>query len=196
MLECDKTVRTAWTRDGLLGAELAGKTMGIVGFGRIGKQVARLACAFGMSVLAYCRNPDQNEAERLGVKLVELEELLRNSDIVTLHVPLTEETRGLIGEREFSLMKGAPLLINTARGPVVDKNALITALKNHTIAGACIDVFDVELLPSSDPLIELEGLILSPHIGFYTREALERRARVTFENIKAFLKKELINTVN
>lgn len=178
---CDAVTRDGKTRAGLLGFELSGKTVGIVGAGAIGLKTAALFRAFGCKVLAYNRTPKTVE----GIEFVSLEELMKNADIVSLHVPLTVDTKGLIGIDLLRIMKKNAILINTARGPVVDSVALANALKEGNIAGAAIDVFDVEPpIPSSEPLLFAPNCILAPHVGFATQEALEKRAVIAFTNIK------------
>ncbi|MFQ5710637.1 MAG: 2-hydroxyacid dehydrogenase [Candidatus Geothermarchaeales archaeon] len=148
-----------------LGSDVHGKTLGIVGLGRIGEAVARRARGFDMRIL-YFDIVRRGELEgELGVEYVSLEELLRASDYVSLHVPLMRETRHMMGEEEFNLMKATAYLINTSRGPVVDEEALYKALKERRIAGAALDVFEVEPLSDDNPLLELENVVLTPHIG-------------------------------
>ena len=181
---CENAVRTGGTKAGLIGFELEGKTFGIVGAGAIGCRVARIAQAFGCTVYAWSRT--QKDIE--GVTWTDLDTLLSACDIVSLHVPLTEETRGLINAEKLSLMKPSAVLINTARGPVVDAAALSDALNEGRLAGACIDVFDTEPpLPSDTPLLQAKNLTAAPHIGFATKEAFLKRAHLVFENIRAFL---------
>ena len=181
---CGTAVRTGGTKDGLIGCELEGKKFGVVGAGAIGSRVIRIAQAFGCEVYAYSRT----QKDITGVSWTDLDTLLSCCDIVSLHVPLTEETRGLISAEKLALMKPSAVLINTARGPVVDSAALSAALNSEQIAGACIDVFDIEPPLSPDtPLLQAKNLIAAPHIGFATREALVKRAHLVFENIRAFL---------
>lgn len=181
---CNAAVRAGKTKEGLVGFELEGKKFGVVGTGAIGSRVARIAQAFGCEVYAYSRT----RRELSGVTYVGLDELLSLCDIVSLHVPLTGETRGMIHAGNLALMKPSAVLINTARGPVVDSAALTDALNSGIIAGACVDVFDVEPpLPLDTPLLHAKNLTAAPHIGFATQEALVKRARMVFENIQAFL---------
>lgn len=180
---CDKLTRQGLTKEGLNFYELEGKTIGIVGIGEIGKRVAKIANAFGMKVLGYRRHFETIE----GVENVDLETLLKRSDIVSLHTPLTKETTHLISYKELELMKSSAILINTARGKVVDSEALQDALVNHKIAGAGIDVFENEPpIASNHPLLNAPNVILCPHIGFATNEALVKRAIIVFENIKKY----------
>lgn len=194
IIECDKTVREGGDNTGLLGRELFGKTIGVVGTGKIGMRVCEIALAFGMNVLAYSRT-EKDELKAKGVKYVPLEELLRNSDIVTIHVPLNKDTEGLIGEKELSMMKEGAIIINTARGKIIDTASLAKMLESGRIM-ACLDVFDMEPpLPEEYPLRNAKNAILAPHVGYYTKEALERRLRITVDNIKAFLEGKPRNVV-
>ena len=184
MIASDKAVREGKTRAGLLGIELSGKTFGVIGAGAIGKRTSALAKAFGCEVVFYNRGKTEIE----GAKFVELDELLAVSDVISLHVPLTAETKGLIGAKEIAKMKKTALLINAARGPVVDSKALADALKEGRIAGAGIDVFGGEPPIASDhPLLNAPNVILAPHIGFATQEAMEKRAVIAFKNVQAYL---------
>lgn len=181
---CDAATRREGTKDGLVGFELEGKTIGVVGTGAIGSRVIEIAKAFGMEVIAYNRTPGKVS----GVKYANLDDVLKQADIVTLHVPLTEETRGLIGERELSMMKPTAVLVNTARGPVVETQALADALRKGVIAGAAIDVFDSEPpVSSEDPLIGAPHTLLTPHVAFATKESMIKRAIIEFDNIAAFI---------
>lgn len=183
----DAAVRSGGTRAGLPGNDLAGKTLGIIGTGAIGLRVAELGRAFGCRLLGYSRTKRQ-EAVDLGLQYVDLEELLQKSDIVTIHTPLTDETRLLINRERLSLMKPTAILINTARGPIIDNHALAEALEKGRIAGAGIDVFDTEPPLDTDyPLLHTKNTVLTPHVGFSTEEALYRRAEITIRNIEAWL---------
>ncbi|MCH2213391.1 MAG: hypothetical protein MK110_18985 [Fuerstiella sp.] len=174
-----------WTRqENIL---LAGKTLGIVGAGPIGSHMAKLGRAIGMHVIAWTFNPTDERAEDLGVRFVELDELLRTSDVVSLHVKLTEESRHMIGKRELELMKPGGLLVNTARGAVVDTNALVESLNSGQLAGAALDVFEAEPLPSDDPLLHCEQLVLTPHAADQTPEGLDLLNEGVVDNVIAFL---------
>jgi phosphoglycerate dehydrogenase-like enzyme len=155
------------------GNDVAGKTLGLIGCGHIGTTVARRASGFAMHVLAYNRTP-KPEAEKLGVKFVSLDELLAQSDFISIHAALTPETRGMIGEAQFRKMKSGVFLINTARGAIVDESALIKALVEKRIAGAALDVFATEPLPTNSPLRSTPHLLLSPHQGSSSLETGER----------------------
>ena len=183
--KCDTAARNGGTKAGLIGFELEGRTMGIVGTGAIGARVAKLADAFGMDVIAYSRTP----GKVAGVRYVSLEELLAQADVVSLHVPLTDETRGMIGAEELALMKKTAVLVNTARGPVVDTKALADALNSSRIAGAAIDVFDKEPpLDADEPLINAKNTVVTPHVAFATDESMIKRAEIEFRNIAEFIK--------
>ena len=183
--KCDTAARNGGTKAGLIGFELEGRTMGIVGTGAIGARVAKLAAAFGMDVIAYSRTP----GKVAGVRYVSLEELLAQADVVSLHVPLTDETRGMIGAEELALMKKTAVLVNTARGPVVDTKALADALNSSRIAGAAIDVFDKEPpLDADEPLINAKNTVVTPHVAFATDESMIKRAEIEFRNIAEFIK--------
>lgn len=177
---CDRACRDGKTKDGLVGFELAGKKFGIVGLGAIGSRVADIAHAFGCEVFAYTRTPKTHP----NVTLVDKETLFRTCDIVSLHTPLNDSTRGLVGEKELSWMKPTAYLINTARGGVVDTPALVDALCNHRIAGAGIDVFDMEPpIPSDYQLNKLPNVVVTPHVAFATKQAFEKRAVIIADNL-------------
>lgn len=180
----DKAVRSGGTKKGLMQIELCKKRFGIIGAGAIGLKMARLAEAFGCEVYAYSRTPKNIE----GMKFVGLDELLATCDIVSVHVPLTPQTKDLINAENIVKMKPNAILINTARGPVVNAKVLADALKNGTIAGAGVDVFDVEPpLAGDNPLLDAPHTVLTPHIGFATQEAMQKRAVIAFDNIKKYL---------
>ena len=166
---------------------LQGKTLGVIGTGHIGAEMARLGRAIGMDVIAWTYNPSAARAETLGVRFVELDELLQTADIVSLHVKLTEESHHLIGEREFGVMKQGTLLINVARGGVLDTDALIRALNSGHLGGAAIDVYDQEPLPPNHPLLACEQVILTPHCADMTPEGVELLNEGAVDNIIAFL---------
>ena len=192
LIPCNEAVRRQGTKEGLIGFELEGKTFGIIGTGAIGLRVASIAQAFGCRVLAYSRT----KKDVPGITYTDLETLLKNSDIVSLHTPLTPETRGLIGEKELSSMKPSAILINTARGPVVDSAALADALNCGKIAGAGVDVFEMEPpVPADHPLLNAKNLIATPHVAFATREALVKRAAIVFDNIDRWIKGTPANVI-
>ena len=169
-----------------VGLGLAGKTLGILGLGTIGSQVARVGTAFGMEVIAWSQNLDAERASRAGAKRVERDELLARSDVVTIHLVLSERTRGLIGERELATMKPTAFLVNTSRGPIVDEAALAAALKKGTIAGAGIDVYDNEPIAPDHPLLSAPNTVLTPHLGYVTREGYSAYFRGAVEDIAAW----------
>ncbi|HEY3227363.1 MAG TPA: phosphoglycerate dehydrogenase [Planctomycetota bacterium] len=160
-----------WERSANVGVELEGKTIGIVGLGKVGSQVARYARAFGMRVVAYDPLLVRERAEVLGVELLEFDRLLGEADFITLHLPLTEKTRGLFGAAEFRKMKKSARLVNSSRGGVVDEKALAEALKHREIAGAALDVFETEPPAKDHPLLALDAVTLTPHLGASTEEA-------------------------
>ncbi|MGN1480361.1 2-hydroxyacid dehydrogenase [Porcipelethomonas sp.] len=192
VIKCDTAVRSNGTKDGLVGNEIRGKKFGIVGTGAIGLKVAEIAKVFGCKVYAYSRTQKSVD----GITYLPLDSLLAECDIVSLHVPLTEETRGLINAQKLGLMKKNAVLINTARGPVADSEALADALKSGKIAGACIDVFENEPpIDSSHPLLNAPNVIATPHIAFATAEAMEIRAGMVFDNVTAYLDGKPVNVM-
>jgi phosphoglycerate dehydrogenase-like enzyme len=187
IVPCDRGVREGRWRQGISGfsiSEVAGKTVGVIGAGNIGRKVARRLAAFETSILYYDVVPAPDIEKDLGARRVSLEELLREADIFTLHLPLIRETRGLIGRREFAMMKPTAVLLNTSRGPVVDEEALIEALREKRIAGAGLDVFDEEPISPDNPLLQLDSVVLSPHIGGHSYEAWFRRSGFAWENMQ------------
>ncbi|MGC9187239.1 MAG: glyoxylate reductase [Fervidicoccaceae archaeon] len=180
--------RTGWHPLMLLGMELNGKILGVIGMGRIGREVAKRARSFGMKIVYYdLRRLPQEEEDSLGAKFLDLEELLSTSDVVTIHANLTEQTRHLINEQRLRLMKPTAYLINVARGAIVDANALVKALKEGWIAGAGLDVFEEEPLPASHELTKLKNVVLAPHIGSATIEARNAMAEKVALNLIEFL---------
>ncbi len=175
--------------------ELAGKTMGIVGFGSIGQKVGDIATAFGMNILGFDKHMT-DQSKRKNFRWAEITEVLSESDIVTLHSPLTAETKGLINKDSLNKMKRSAFLINTSRGPVVVENDLTEALNTGIIAGAGLDVLSVEPPSSDNPLFKAKNCIITPHISWATREARERLMKIAVENLKAFLEGKTINRVN
>ncbi|MBQ6535428.1 MAG: hydroxyacid dehydrogenase [Firmicutes bacterium] len=193
--EGDRAVKSRGSSAGLIGRELKGKTLGLVGGGAIACRVAEIVRAFGCRVLVWSRS-ERPEMKELGAEYAELPQLLQESDIVSLHLPLTAETRGLIGADELSLMKPDAVLINTARGPVADTAALTAALNEGRIAGAALDVFDSEPPLDPDlPLLACPHLVLSPHVGYLTEEAMEQRARIAFDNVYRWLEGKPQNVI-
>ncbi len=178
-----------------VGVGLKGKTLGVVGLGRIGSTMAGIALAFGMDVIAWSQNLTEERAREYGARLVDKEALFREADIVTIHLILSDRTRGLVGVPELELMKPTSYLVNTSRGPIVEEAALIDALRNRSIAGAALDVFDVEPLPESHPFRTLDNVLATPHIGFVTRNAYETFYGDTVQNILAWLDGKLIRVI-
>jgi len=174
-----------WQRS--VGDDLAGKTLGIVGLGNIGAQVAKVGLAFGMQLIAWSQNLTREVAAAAGARLVSKQELLGEADVVSIHLVLSGRTRGLIGAAELQLMKPTARLVNTSRGPIIVESALIEALASGRIAGAAIDVFDVEPLPPDHPFRRLERVLATPHIGYVSRGLYERFYRDTVANIVAWL---------
>lgn len=169
------------------GTGLQGKTLGIIGLGRIGSRVAHIAQAFGMRVLATGFTLTAERALAHGVRMAALEDLLARSDVVSIHLRLSDRSHKLIGRRELRLMKPTAYLINTARGPIVDEAALIDALRHHRIAGAGLDVFEQEPIQPSHPLLQLDNVVCTPHIGFVTQETYEQMLGGAVENILNYL---------
>lgn len=178
--------REGKTKDGLVGSELMGKTVGIIGTGAIGLRTARLFHAFGCTTLGYKRHGNNENMEF--IEQVSLDELLSRSDIVSLHCPLNDDSRHLINKETISKMKKDSYLINVARGPVVDSEALAEALNSGYLSGAGIDVFETEPpLDKAHPLLNCKNTIVTPHVAFATKESMELRAKIVFQNIKSWL---------
>ena len=175
-----------------LGDDMAHKTLGIVGLGGIGSKVAKVGMAFGMNLIAWSQNLTAERAAAAGATLVSKEELLRQADVVSIHLVLSERTKGLIGASELALMKPTARLVNTSRGPIVQEAALIQALASHRIAGAAIDVYDTEPLPLDHPYRNMPNLLATPHIGYVSRGLYERFYRDTVSNIIAWLDRDAL----
>ncbi len=180
-----RTRKGAWPRGFV--TQLHGKVLGVVGLGAIGLQAARIARGIGMRVIAWTRAPEGKPIAGLGIEMVSLDDLYRRSDVVSLHVRLTPETTGMVGRREFAAMKDSAILINTARGPVVDEAALLDALRSGAIRGAGLDVFNQEPLPEDHPLGHEPKIVMTPHSGGVTSEALERGLQMAVDNVFAAL---------
>ena len=176
----------------MLGQEVHGATLGIVGMGSIGRQVARRARGFDMTVLYHNRRSDPQAEAELGVVYATLPELLQRADFVTLNVPLTDETRGLIGREQLALMKPTAMLINAARGGVIDHLALLEALQQRLIGGAALDVTEPEPLPRDHALLKLDNLIIAPHLGSATRQTRRKMAELSVANLLAGLRGEAL----
>jgi D-3-phosphoglycerate dehydrogenase len=169
------------------GNEIKDKTVGIIGTGSIGIQTARLFKAFGANLLGYNRS-EKEEAKELGLEYVSLDELLEESDIVTVHLPMNDETENTLSREKLALMKDSAILINAARGPIIDNEALADLLNKGDIAGAGIDVFDMEPpIPSDYPLLNAKNAVLTPHVAYLTDEAMVTRAHIAFENVEKYI---------
>lgn len=191
----DQACREGKTSSGLIGMEIKGKTVGIIGTGNIGIETAKLLKAFGAHVIGWSRR-ERDEAKEVGIHYVSLEELLNSSDIISLHLPMNEETKCFFNQEKINQMKSSAILINCARGGVVDNAALANALNHNKIAGAAIDVFDMEPPLSQDyPLINAKNCLLTPHVAFLTQESMIRRAEIVFDNLYAYLNGEMKNIV-
>lgn len=181
----------------LAGNTLAGKTVGVLGFGRIGKEVARIMKAFGDTpVLAHSRSLTPERAAEVGAQCASLETVLRESDILTIHIQSNAETRGLVGEKEFAMMKPGALLVNTARGPIVSEPAMIAALESGRLGGVGLDVFDIEPLPMDHPLRRFDNALLMSHRGYATVEVMSERYEQAIENLLDFIDGKPVKLLN
>ncbi len=170
-----------------IGPSLHGATLGCVGLGNLGSQVARVGLAFGMNVIAWSQNLTRERAEQVGAKLVSKEELFTQADIVSIHLVLSDRTRGLVSQMELSLMKPTAYLITRPAAPIVDERALVSALRERRIAGAGLDVFDQEPLPAGHPFLELDNTLITPHLGYVTTETYTRFYGEAVEDIVGYL---------
>jgi glyoxylate reductase len=190
IVEGDRIVRAgewpAWRPDFLLGKEMQGSTLGLVGLGAIGEAVARRARGFGMRILYYSRTRKPDTEAALGVEYAALDGLLAASDIVSIHVSLSPETRGLISTEQLSLMKRDALIVNTARGPIIDQAALVEWLRANPLARAALDVFESEPIAVDDPLLQLPNVVAAPHIGSGTLTTRTRMADLVVDNLVAY----------
>jgi D-lactate dehydrogenase len=211
----DETKEDKFSIKGLIGIDLAGKTLGVIGPGRIGQHVIKIANGFEMKVIAYSPHEDKKLAKALNFKYVSLNELLKKSDIITIHAPLNDSTFHMISMKNVKTIKKGAYLINSARGAIVDTTALLYALDNGILAGAGLDVLEgednirderallkgeikrdeMEILIENHALLKERNVIITPHIAFYTKEALMRIVDTTLDNIRGFLKKRLRNEV-
>ena len=173
-----------------VGIEIEGRTLGVVGLGKLGGKVSGLAKAFGMNVIAWSPNLTPARCQEVGVSYASKEELFATADIITVHVVLSQRSRGLVGREELARMKPTSYLVNTARGPIVDEAAVLEALQARKIAGAAIDVFSVEPLPVDHPFRKLDNIVLTPHLGYVTEESFRNHYRQMVEGIDAWLKAE------
>ena len=179
-----------------VGLILHGRTLGLLGLGRIGKRMAQYAQAFGMDVIAWSQNLKAEDAEAVGVRRVEKDELFQQADVISIHLKLSDRSRGLVAAREFGLMKPEAYLINTSRGPIVAEADLIAALRENRIAGAGLDVFGHEPLPDDHPLRTLPNATLTPHLGYFTRETMRAFYGDTAEAVIAFADGKPIRVLN
>jgi phosphoglycerate dehydrogenase-like enzyme len=190
----DRALRQGIWQQGLP-TSLAGATLGLVGLGRLGTQMVAPAGAFGMEVIAWSQNLTADQAAERGARYVAKQELLEKSDVLSIHLVLSDRTRGLIGAGELERMKPTAFLVNTSRGPIVDEQALIAALQANQIAGAGLDVYDSEPLPADHPLLALQNTVLTPHLGYVSREGLGEMYTQAVENIAASLRGEPIRVI-
>lgn len=192
--QVDERCREGKTKDGLVGNELKGKTVGIIGTGAIGSRVGELCRAFGCRTIAYNGFSKKDSTEEM--TYMPLQQLMEESDIVTLHCPVTEQSKGLINEETLRWAKKGTILINAARGPVVDSRAAAEALKEGRLGGAGIDVFETEPpLDTNHPLLHTPNTIVTPHVAFATAESMEKRAEIVFENIDKWMQGNQINQI-
>src|SRR3954464_7056617 len=179
-----------------IGLDLAGGTLGVIGLGRLGSRVARIGQAFEMDVVAWSQHLTDERAAEVGVRRVDRDELLEIADVVTIHLQLSDRTRGLIGREELSRMQPTAILVNTSRGPIVDEHALVEALRGGAIHGAGLDVFDQEPLPKHHPLREMRRAVLTPHLGYVTEKTYEVFYRDAVDDVAAWLAGEPIRVVS
>ena len=193
VVKANETVRNGGTSAGIGGREICGRTVGIIGLGRIGLMCAKLFLAFGAKVIAYNRS-ESEEAKALGIEYKPLEEVLKTSDIISLNLPLNNETKGFLDAEKIALMKPDAVFINCARGPIVDNAALAKALNTGKLGFACVDVFDMEPpLPADYPLLGAKNTLLTPHQAFISEESMLRRAKIVFDNVYAYIDGKPIN---
>jgi phosphoglycerate dehydrogenase-like enzyme len=176
--------------------QLSGKVMGVLGLGAIGKHAARIAKGLGMEAITWTLHPSEERAEQSGVRFVSREELLKNSDVISLHLRLNDETRGFIGKEDFARMKPSAFLVNTARAALIEPGALYEALRSGKIAGAGLDVFDREPLPADDPLASLPNVVLTAHCAALTPEATRNSLMTAIENVSRFLAGQALRGAN
>ena len=197
LAKAERVIRAGGWHDGVKGMQvLEGKRLGVIGLGKLGSRVAGYAKAFGMDVVAWSQNLTAEKAAAGGAKLVSKDELLATSDFMSIHLVLSERTRGLIGAADFARMKKTAMLINTSRGPIVDEAAMIAALKAGTIAHAGLDVYDREPLPAGHPLTKLDNVTLVPHLGYVVEESYRVFHEGTIADIEAWLDGKPINVIN
>ena len=190
----DRTIRAGGWQE-RLGVALEGKVLGVIGLGRLGARVAGIGKAFGMEVVVWSQNLTEARCREIGVALADKETLLRTADVVTIHLLLSERTRGLIGASDLALLKKEAFLVNTSRGPIVDEAALIDALQRRAIAGAGLDVFDIEPLPADHPFRRLDNTVVTPHLGYVSQENYRCYFPAMVEDIQAWLAGESIRVL-
>lgn len=191
----DRDLRRGHWNQSLPGLELRGKSLGLVGFGGIGARLAELARGIGMDVRAWTRNPSAERARRHAIEFVELESVLRASDVISVHVALTDETRNLLDAEALAITKPGVLLVNTARGEIIDEDALLDALRRGHVAGAAIDVFHTEPLPPDHPLLDIDSVLLTPHVAFNTPEATLALLDISIDNVVQYFRGNPVNVV-
>ena len=179
-----------------VGIGVKGKTLGLIGLGHIGSLVARVAKAFDMNVIAWSQNMTHERANECGATLVDKETLFRDSDIVSVHLVLSDRTRGLVGESDLALMKPSAYIVNTSRGPIIDEMALIDVLERKAIAGAALDTFVIEPLPKDHPFFKTPNTLISPHLGYVIDDSYEAFYAGVIENVRAFTSGEPVRTIN
>lgn len=192
VVEGDRIVREggwpAWRPNFLLGKELYGSTLGLLGLGAIGEAVGRRARGFGMHTIYYSRTRKPETETELGLEFVDFEGLLRRSDFLSVHVSLSPQTRGMLGAEQLALMKPDAIIVNTARGPIIDQDALVEALSGKRLGGAGLDVFSVEPISTDDPLLKLDNVVVAPHVGSATLTTRTRMANLVVDNLIAYFK--------
>jgi phosphoglycerate dehydrogenase-like enzyme len=192
----DAATRAGRWQTPALGTALNGKTLGILGLGRLGGQVARVGKAFGMTIAAWSPNLTDDKAAEQGARRVGKDELFAASDVITIHLVLSPRSRGLVGAADLARMKATAFLVNTSRGPIVDEAALVDCLKGHRIAGAALDVYDIEPLPKNHPFLALDNVVLTPHLGYGTAEAFRQVYGQAVEAIAGFIAGKPVRPIN
>lgn len=190
-----KTKKGMWDKSNR-SIELKEKTIGLIGMGGIGQRMSEYCKALGMNVIGWTFNPTEERSKKLGVPFVNLEEVFTKSDFISLHLPYTDMTKGIIGKNQFSLLKPDAILINTARAELIDRTSLINSLLQKRLAGAGLDVFDNEPIPKNDPLLKMDNVIISPHVGYNTPESIENMMKISIDNITNYIKGNLQNVVD